>query len=284
MKDLKKLKENCYIRNFLEENDLQDAFLEQHYNTFLRVAEAHERCAGCESLEECQQPSKGERLSLAYDGVLYEEIELCPYCLNRKKKDNLLDSYVYCDIGKNLVDIDLNNIDYTADQKAVYMRLSAILLGKNDRGVYISGDLGTGKTYLCTALANSLVKDGKKVAFVKVSNFFNEMRNAIGNDNELISRNINILKKADYVFFDDIGSESVSEFIRDDILFRILDYRMDNRLTTIFTSNLNKEDLLRHYQYDRKEKANLMNAKRLMERIDILSEDYVLTGNNLRRK
>ena len=53
---------------------------------------------------------------------------------------------------------------------------------------------------------------------------------------------------------------------------------------TIFTSNLSKEELMKHYQYDRKEKSNLMNARRLMERIDILSDDYVLAGKNLRRE
>ena len=100
----------------------------------------------------------------------------------------------------------------------------------------------------------------------------------------LIDKNINKLKSAQFLFMDDIGTESVSEFVRDDILFRILDYRLENRLITVFTSNLNKEDLLKHYQYDRKDKANLMNAKRLLERIDILTDDFVLTGNNLRRK
>lgn len=284
MKDLSELKKNAYIRNFIEENHLQDAFLDEHYSFIKRAADSHLLCVGCEGLQNCRQLSPGERLCLSYDGVLIEEIELCPYCLKKKQKDNLLSRYVYCDIAKNLADIDLNNIDYTQNQKQLYLLLSAIYLEKRDRGLYISGDLGTGKTYLSVALANSLVKNNKKVAFVKVSDFFNKMRNAIGTDNELIDKDINILKKADYVFFDDIGSESVSEFIRDDILFRILDYRMDNRLMTIFTSNLNKEDLLKHYQYDRKEKSNLMNATRLMERIDILSEDYVLTGENLRRK
>ena len=47
---------------------------------------------------------------------------------------------------------------------------------------------------------------------------------------------------------------------------------------------MTKEELLKHYQYDRREKSNLMNAKRLMERIDILTDDYVLTGKNMRRK
>ncbi|MBQ4019762.1 MAG: prepilin peptidase, partial [Erysipelotrichaceae bacterium] len=86
------------------------------------------------------------------------------------------------------------------------------------------------------------------------------------------------------LFLDDIGSEAVSEFVRDDILFRVLNYRLENKLMTIFTSNLSKEELMKHYQYDRKEKSNLMNARRLMERIDILSDDYVLAGKNLRRE
>ena len=128
------------------------------------------------------------------------------------------------------------------------------------------------------------MKKGKKTAFVKVSDFFNRMKSFINSDTWQIDRNISILQKAEYLILDDIGSEAVSEFIRDDILFRILDYRLDHSLITLFTSNLTKEELLKHYQYDRKEKANLMNAKRLMERIDILTEDYVLTGRNMRRK
>jgi primosomal protein DnaI len=119
---------------------------------------------------------------------------------------------------------------------------------------------------------------------VKVSNFFNEMKGFFNSDPSMIDVNINRLKKASYLFFDDIGSEAVSEFVRDDILFRILDYRLENRLVTIFTSNLNKDELLKHYQYDRKEKANLMNAKRLMERMDILTDNYVLSGTDLRRE
>ena len=49
-------------------------------------------------------------------------------------------------------------------------------------------------------------------------------------------------------------------------------------------TNLSKEELLKHYQYDRKEKSNLMKARRLLERIDILADDFVLTGDNMRRR
>ncbi|MBO7676352.1 MAG: ATP-binding protein [Erysipelotrichaceae bacterium] len=284
MKDLDLIKNDEYLKELITRSKLPDFYLEDNYNAFLRVCNSRALCRGCNGLEECRQPSKGERLALDYDGVLIEEIEYCRYGQVAKDKQDLLSRYVYCDVAANLAGLDLENVKYTDDQKQLYLLLAALYHGKREKGLYITGDLGVGKTYLCTAMANSLVKAGKKVAFVKVSNFFNEMRSAIGTSPELIDKNINILKKAEYLFLDDIGAESVSEFIRDDILFRILDYRLENSLITIFTSNLNKSDLLKHYQYDRKEKANLMNAKRLLERIDILSDDYVLTGNNLRRK
>ena len=41
------------------------------------------------------------------------------------------------------------------------------------------------------------------------------------------------LKEVDYLVLDDIGAESMSGFVRDDILFNILDYRMENKLITI---------------------------------------------------
>ena len=56
-----------------------------------------------------------------------------------------------------------------------------------------------------------------------------------------------------------------------------------NSNDNIITSNLNFEDLLKHYQYDRKEKSNISKAKRLVERIDILTDKYTLVGKNMRR-
>ena len=279
MKEIDLIKNDEHLSGIIKD----DTFINEHLGTFLRVYESRHKCEGCKGLKECKQLSKGERLDLKYDGVLIEEIEYCEYALEKKNRESLLNRYAYCDVAKNLVDLDLKNVQYSEEQKDLYLKLASILCEKSNKGLYITGDLGVGKTYLCTALANSLVKEGKKVAFVKVSNFFNEMKSYIGNGSEMIDRNISILKKADYLFLDDIGSEAVSEFVRDDILFRILDYRLENNLITIFTSNLNKEELLKHYQYDRKEKSNLMNAKRLMERIDILTDNYVLSGPNMRR-
>ena len=135
---------------------------------------------------------------------------------------------------------------------------------------------------MCIALANSLANNGNKVAFIKSNFFINRMRQLISTDTSLYEKIIKDIKECQYLIIDDIGSETVSAYSRDDLLFNILDYRMEHKLVTIFTSNLSKSSLLQHYTYD-KDNCSSMRAKRLLERVDILSDDFVLNGQNKRR-
>lgn len=283
-KELDLIKTDKYFYELFKDNNLSDTYLEQHVNKLLRVYRSRSMCNGCKGLYMCRQCSNGQRLDVRYDGVLIDEIEYCGYALTRLKKENLINAYVYCDVPKGLIDVDLNSINYTDDQRELYVKLYQILEKEKDKGLYIYGMNGTGKTYLCIALANSLVKKREKVAFVKVSNFINEMKSYVGSYSELIDININKLKKCTYLFLDDIGCETVSEFVRDDILFTILDYRLENKLTTIFTSNRDKSNLEEYYKYDRKNNLDLVNAKRLLVRIDNLADDYVLSGKDMRKE
>ena len=284
MNNIDIIKKNKDLNKFIETHKLSDDFISENYNSFLRALDSLDRCNNCQGLYQCRQSTTGQIISLDYQGVLVEEIDYCKYKKYQQAKDNLVNNYVYCNVASTLLDVDLDNVEYTNEQQELYALLLGILHKKKNKGLYIVGDLGVGKTYLCSALANSLVKKGEKVAYVKVSTFFNEMKSYVTGNSVSLDKMINKLKSVDYLFFDDIGSETVSEFVRDDILFNILDYRLDNKLITIFNSNLNLEELFKHYQYDRKEKSNMMNAKRLIERIDILTDTYVLQGPNLRRK
>lgn len=283
MSKLDELKNDEYFASLFSKNNLSDDILNKNVERLYRIFKSRQLCANCNGLNMCKQLSKGERLSVIYDDVFIEEVEVCDYKRTILDKKEIVNAYVYCDVPEKLIDIDLNNINYTKEQEELYYLLAAILHKKTNKGLYIVGDLGVGKTYLSVALANSLVKNNEKVAFLKTSNFFNEMKSYIVNNSYMIERNIEKLKKVTYLFIDDIGAESVSEFVRDDILLNVLDYRLENGLITIFTSNLNKSDLLNHYTYDRKDNSNKMKAKRLLERIDILTNDYALLGQDKRR-
>lgn len=283
-KELEFIKKYPYTNEFIKKNKLSDEFIEENKMKIIDILKSRKKCEGCKGLNNCKQISTGERLGLSYDGIIKNDVEYCDYALIKIKEQNLAKSYLYCDVPERLLGITLENINYLQEQEQLYLKLAAILKNKSKKGLFITGGLGVGKTYLAVALANSLVKNGSKVAFVKVATFFNDMKAFIGTRSEMIDITINKLKRAEYLFFDDIGSESVSEFVRDDILLRILDHRMENNLITIFTSNMNKEELLKHYTHDRNDKSNSMKAERLLERIDILTESFVLLGKDLRRK
>lgn len=284
MNGIELIKKDSYLDSFIKKHNLSDDYVNSHINSFMRVYESRNKCFNCKGLYCCKQASIGERLDVAYDETLLEEVEYCDYYLAKQKGISLAKSYVYSDIPEQLIDIDLDNIELFEDEKGLFIELYDILEGKTNKGLYICGEMGVGKTYLITALANSLVKKQKKVGFVKVSSFINEMRRLVGSDTITFDKYMNLLKNVDYLFLDDIGSESVSTFSRDDILFTILDYRMENRLTTVFTSNLNKQDLVKHYTYDKKDNSSILRANRLVERIDVLSGDYTILGKNKRRQ
>ena len=282
-KELDLIKSDKYLNDFFIRNNLSDTYLENNKNKLLRIYKSRSLCNGCRGLYMCKQSTNGQRLDLRYDGVLIDEIENCPYALPNIRKENFIKSYSYCDIPTNLIDINLDNIKPTSDQEELYVRLRKIVEG-NNKGLYIYGNNGSGKTYLCIALANSLVLKKQKVAFVKVTNFIKDMKSYIADRSALFDINMNTLQKCNYLILDDIGCEAVSEFVRDDILFTILDYRLENKLTTIFTSNRDKANLEEHYTYDRKNNSDAINARRLMVRIDNLADDYVLSGKDMRRE
>jgi len=84
---------------------------------------------------------------------------------------------------------------------------------------------------------------------------------------------------------DDIGADSMSSWIRDDVLGVILQYRMQEELPTFFTSNFNMEQLeSEHLTTSQRGETEPLKAKRLMERIRLLSEEVSMSGENRRNK
>ncbi len=277
------LKNISYTKDFIEKHQISNEYISSHLSCFIDCVESLKICDECKGLESCKQAKKGEIITLNYDDIPYNDVTYCKLYLNKKREDKRINNFVYSDIPKEYKDLNLSNIKILDDNiKGLLIAAIGILENKRNKGLYIYGDLGVGKTYMCIALANSLANKDKKVAFLKSNFFINRMRQLIATDTIKYEEIIRKVKMSEYLIIDDIGSETVSAYSRDDLLFNILDYRMEHKLITIFTSNLSKSSLLEHYTYD-KDSSSIMRAKRLLERIDILSDDFVLKGENKRR-
>ena len=147
------------------------------------------------------------------------------------------------------------------------------------KGLYLHGSFGSGKTYLISALFNEL--EISKDAITEVVYLPETLRN-MKEDFSLVEDKVNYLKNVDILLIDDIGAENVTAWGRDEILGTILQYRMENKLTTFFTSNFTIEELEKHLSFS-SFSEDQVKARRIIERIKQLTIDMELIGESKRK-
>ena len=151
--------------------------------------------------------------------------------------------------------------------------------GKTTKGLYLSGNFGSGKSYIISAMMNELVKDGFSCAMIYYPEFLRILKSSFKTDFE---DQFDYARKSDLLLLDDIGAENSTDWSRDEILGPILQYRMDNNLATFFTSNLTKDELEIHLS-EGKQSIDKLKAKRIIERINYLTDELKLISKNQRK-
>lgn len=272
------LKNDPYISKIIQNNNISDEVISRYLNVFLTAYKSFNICRNCQGIDYCQQKAKGEVYTITYDGTPTNVIRYCKHMAAIKNIENIESKFVYTNMPKSLLKVKLANIECVNEYQEYLLKILNDIADHTRReGIFIVGNYGVGKTYLTAALANTLALNGNSVCFIKTNVFASDMSSLMYSDNFEYEKTIEKIKNAQYVIFDDIGTEPVSEYIRDRLLFGILDHRMENGLCTIFTSNFDIENLEIHYN-----KLPDENAGRLCERIRSLADEYVLKGVNQR--
>ncbi len=206
------------------------------------------------------------------------------------RRFSLKDNYLMCDLSDEMLEYDLKDIDLSGESES-YRKVVEIaskwLRSLPDKGLYFWGGLGVGKTYIAAAMTNYLARKGNKVAFVNVPSFFARARSSISSQEfgriSFVESAVRRLKRADFLVLDDIGAENVTNWVRDDILLPVLDYRMENHKSTLFTSNSDFADLRQRLMYNQYGQKEEMKADRIMERIRTLSMEIHVEGTSRRK-
>ena len=188
------------------------------------------------------------------DDRLIEYGEPCPYC-NGGEKQVVEDIRDRANIPATFYDASIENFKWDAykDDKGKVIDLTTqrrfVESFINDfekwqqqgLGFYIySKTKGTGKTFLASCICNSLmVKYKIPTKFVSVNNLISlsKQETRIGEKNP-----IDVMCECKVLVLDDIGQKTTGEEWLNDILFKIIDARYQNKLVTLFTANGKSDD------------------------------------------
>lgn len=264
------------VSNFIMENDLTHETIIRGINNILTYKQDKQKCSNCKGLYECKLITSGfwPKLEM-YNGDIELEYEKCKFNKSDGSKQNISSLY----IPKKIFQATLESFDMIGSvRKEIYRYMLDFIKNYSKdnyiKGMYLSGVYGTGKTYILATMANEIAKLGYRITFVYHPDLVRELKSSIGTDR--FEEKIDILKTTEILFLDDIGAETPNQFIRDEVLGPILQYRLLDNKPTFFSSNLKLKQLIDVLTKD-KTKIDSAKATRIAQRIQDLTEQFELT-------
>jgi len=279
-KSYEEAKKDSDFDSFLNKIKISDD-VKMKYTTSLEESfEEYNNCLNCKGLNEC----KNKMLGYAYlpktlNNTITFSYKPCKYKNNQDKKYSYLKNVKYFNLPENYKEATWDKVDkrLKSRQEAISWMIKFINEPSN-KGLYLSGNFGCGKTFIIVAAFNELAKKNIKSAVIFWPEFLRELKASFDTDYD---DKYEYIKKVPLLLIDDLGAETTTPWSRDEILCPILQYRMDNNLATFITSNLNIEALEKHLAQT-KEGVEVVKAKRITERIKFLTEELEMISKNMR--
>lgn len=256
------------------------------YTSLLKDASTeYSHCKKCKNLLECKNKITGYAyLPKIQDKTLEFGYVPCKYQKKQAEQNKYLDNISLFEMPTSIRFASFSDV-YMEDKnrfktiKWLKEFIDNYEKNANQKGLYLHGNFGCGKTYLIAALTNTMAKKNVKSAIVFWPDFLRMLKNSFQSDYQ---EKIEKIKKVPILCIDDIGAEATTTWGRDEILCPILQYRMQEQLPTFFTSNLDLNALEQHFSIS-KDGVEIIKARRIIERIKQLTDDIEMISENLRK-
>ena len=249
-------------------------------NDYALFLEEYNNCLKCQGLNNCSNTTTGFS-SVIEDGSLVARP--CKYkkqALLKAKESKLIKTLF---IPQRILNADLANYNNnTENRKKIYKYIINFINSmKNNefvQGLYIYGAFSTGKTYILGCIANELARNNIKSLIIYFPDLVVELKSAIGTPR--FEELLNHLKSVDVLLLDDLGSENMTPWLRDEILGPVLNYRLMEEKPVFVSSNMSISELTNHLNVER---GNDLKAQRIVSRLQGLIKQIELDNNSYKR-
>ena len=119
-------------------------------------------------------------------------------------------------------------------QKIILDTALEYLANGGEKWWFIGGQSGSGKTMICTGIVGELVKKRYETRYIVWNEAMRDLKDDIANKQQL-SVKLEELKRVELLYIDDLFKSEPTKFDKD-TLFEIINYRYNNNLKTIISS------------------------------------------------
>lgn len=170
-------------------------------------------------------------------------------CLPQNLLNCNLDRFNFKYYAKNCLDLERGTSYYELAKlahNAAKEFIANFLKDPNTDGLLFTGQVGSGKTFLASCIANSLIKEGQALLFVVVPDLLDQLKATydFGKGTGEITEFdlLDTARQVPLLILDDLGAHNYTEWTRNKI-YSIINYRLNHRLPVIVTTNIILEDL-----------------------------------------
>ena len=275
---------NKDFKDFVYGLNIKEDILMKYTTQLEESLEEYENCKKCKSLNNCKNKIKGYAYTpIQSEKTIVFSYDTCQKLLKKENEESYKQNLDLYEMPKEIKDASFQKI-YTDDAARVPIIkffkefMQKYKKGEVQKGIYLAGSFGSGKTYLIASLFNEMAKKEVKSILIYYPEFLRNLKSSFQTN---YSEKFNHIRKVPLLLLDDIGAENVSNWSRDEVLGPLLQYRMENHLPTFFTSNLTLEELEKSLSIT-SSGVDKVKARRIIERIKQLTIQLELISKNRR--
>lgn len=281
------LENNKTFQSLTKKLNLPKEYLMKYTSSLEESCRELENCKKCKNIYNCKNSYEGHVFypSILSNNLVFDYVP-CKYKKELDEQNKYKNNIYLFEVPKEIKEASMKNIDLeNPDRFEIIKWLKNFLDNYESRvgmkGLYLTGNFGCGKTYLISAALNELAKKDHQIAIIYYPEFLRSLKESFG-EQETYNEKFKLIKRVEILLIDDIGAETMTEWSRDEVLGTILQYRMQEGLTTFFTSNLSIKDLEEHFSISARG-IEKVKAKRIIERIKQLTIEMTLVSENKRK-
>ncbi|MCQ2800566.1 MAG: ATP-binding protein [Bacilli bacterium] len=263
---------------FLRDQGMNDEVMEQNITKIYDFVRDVNYCRKCPGIKQCKKDNAYVISKVTYSyGVVENQLIPCPEILKRVTFER---QFLVKDFSDEWLDVVMGDIDKSKEKTAAMENYMKYLRNEEYHWLYLTGGIGSGKSYFAAAMSIDLAKRDLKgkcpICFINASKRFLELSDLNKQKSDEFKKKLELYSTVPVLVIDDFGHEFKNDFIRDAIVNEIISTRCNKKLLTIFTSNFSLDEIEVLYSTTN---AGAIMAKQIVRTIRAMCKNEINLGD-----